>query len=174
MKTLEEMREELDLSPIQLILLSNTGSMTSLLEGLFGKIRVETEFQKVVKSTAETAQLLDVEVGTPVNHRVVRLTGLNGRCYVHATSFSPISRLKESFKSDIMRMDQPIGQILLDHSIESRREILGYDWEKAGKKFEEIFQVPEETLILRRNYNIIHRKKPLINITEVFPSDLFR
>lgn len=170
MKALEEMERELTLDPVHKMLFVNTGSMTTLLEALFGKIKIETETQKLIEAGTEITGVLDIEKGEAVNYRAVRLVGK--RVLVHATSYTPLSRLKESFKEDMMRRDLPIGKILAKHNLESRREILGFDWLRAEKRFAEVFDVPSGSILLERNYNIIHQGKPLMNITEVFPYEM--
>ena len=172
MKTLEEMKNKLNLAPMHLMLLANTGSMTALLEAIFGKVSIETLIQRVTDADEGVARLLDIREGEPVNHRVVKLVGR--RVLVHATSYAPFSRLKKSFKEDIMRRDIPIGMIMARHSMESRREILGFDWLKAGSEFSNVFNVSPDSILLKRNYNIIYKVRPLINITEVFPYDIVR
>lgn len=171
MKTLSEMKRELELTPIQIMLLANTGSMTVLLEALFGRVRVETESQEVVKADATASEKLQIPLGEAINHRVVRLA-TEGRVLVYATSIAPLSRLIPRFKESIMKRDIPIGQIMENHCFESRREILGYDWQTAGKLFAEIFSTAEDSIVLKRNYNIIHNQKPLINILEVLPYEM--
>lgn len=160
MKSLDMLKKELHLTPIHIMLLANTGSMTDLLTALFGRIGITTRHQELVDAKEDTARLLEVEPGEPLNHRIVSLTA-KGREIVKATSYAPLSRLEEDFKDDIMKKDQPIGRILKKHRMETRREIIGYNWVEEGKK----------TLLIR-NYNIIHKGKPLININEVFSMDI--
>jgi beta-ribofuranosylaminobenzene 5'-phosphate synthase len=171
MKTLSEMKKELDLTPLQIMLLANTGSMTVLLEALFGRVRVETESQEVVSADQAASEKLRIAVGEVVNRRVVQLVAYE-RALVHAESIAPLSRLNPGFKESIMKRDIPIGRIMENHNIESRREILGYDWQTAGTLFAEIFSTAEDSIVLKRNYNIIHKEKPLINILEVFPYEM--
>jgi len=171
MKTLSELKSELELTPVQTMLLANTGSMTVLLEALFGIVRVETMSQQVESANSEAAEKLDVTLGGAVNHRIVRLVA-GEQVLVYAESFAPISRLNIGFKEDIMKSDIPIGRIIDTHHIESRRMILGYDRQTAGNIFAEIFSIPADSIVLKRNYNIIHNEKPLINILEVFPYEM--
>jgi beta-ribofuranosylaminobenzene 5'-phosphate synthase len=170
MKTLEEMERELSLDPVHRMLLANTGSMTALLEALFGSVSIETETQEVTEVDAEIAETLDINRGETVNYRVVRLAGK--RVLVHATSYAPLSRLEDSFREDMMRRDIPIGNILAMHELESRREILGFDWFRAETDFAEVFNLRIDSILLKRNYNIIHNRKPLMNINEVFPYEI--
>jgi len=172
MSALERLRMELGLEPPLLMLLANTGSMTALLEAVFGGIRVVTESQRIVDATPGVARTLSISPGEKVNHRVVRLVG--ERVLVRATSYAPLSRLESRFKNDVMRTDLPIGKILAKHNLESRREILGYGWLSASREQALIFGVEEGAVLLRRSYNIIHNGRALLNITEVFPRELAR
>lgn len=171
MKKLSEMKRELDLTPVQVMLLANTGSMTTLLEALFGTVAVKTELQKIAEADSQVARILEISKGDDVNHRIVRLTSKK-RVLVYAESFAPVSLLNPEFKDEIMKSDIPIGRIIDAHRIESRRVILGYDWQAAGTLYAETFSTPVDSIVLKRNYNIIHNKKPLINILEVFPYEM--
>jgi chorismate-pyruvate lyase len=170
MMNLNEIKKELGLEPIQLMLLAHTGSMTVLLQALFGEIKLETELQEIIAAQGEVAKILEISEGEPTNHRIVRLKC--DRNLVRAESFAPISRLEKGFKNDVMRKDTPIGKIMAKHGLESRREILGFSWFFADKKFSDSFDIALNSIVLRRNYNIIHKEKPLINISEVFPMEL--
>lgn len=170
MKTLKELRREVDISPLHLILLTNTGSMTTILEALFGDIGIETETQAIIKADTQTANILKIKEGESVNYRVVQIVGRTP--LVHATSYAPLSRLKEGFREDLIKKDTPIGKILSRHKVESRREFLGVETARADERFADIFGISENTLLLKRNYNIIHEGKPLMNISEVFPYDI--
>lgn len=172
MKSIEELQRRVDLAPLHRILLTNTGSMTSLLEALFGDIRLKTEVQKVIKAKPEVAQLLRIDAGGEVNYRVVTI--LAHRPLVHATSYSPISRLASSFREDLMKQDIPIGRILSSHSLETRKEIIGFDTSMADERFSSIFKIPHDAVLLKRDYNIIHKGRILINISEVFPYEIVR
>ncbi len=171
MKTLEYLEREHSLNPIHRILLSNNGSMTTVLEALFGKIKIRTDFQNQIPAGRKVAAVLRIEEGEKVNERAVCLFG--EKVYVYALSYAPLSRLKKKFKDDIMRMDTPIGKILSSHQMESRREILGFESKGADNKHAEIFGIPKGAVLLQRMYNIIHSGKPLINITETFPLDIW-
>ncbi len=170
MKSIEELEERINLTPLHRILLTHTGSMTSLLEALFGDIRLETEVQNVIKASTGIADILGIDAGEEVNYRVVWL--LAKRPLAHAISYSPLSRLGKSFRNDLMKKDVPIGRILSSHSLETRKELIGFDALIAGGRFSPIFKVPPDAVLLKRDYNIIHKGKTLINISEVFPYEI--
>ena len=161
------------LNPIHKILMSTDGSVTVILEAVTGKeVVVQTEEQRVVKADKVTAELLQIDEGDEVNYRVVNLKAGND-VLAHAVSFTPIKRLKEEFKEDLMRADIPIGKIMRKYGIEARREIKWSRVEKANAEMAEIFGIDENEVIIVRNYDIIHQGEILINITEYFPASKF-
>jgi beta-ribofuranosylaminobenzene 5'-phosphate synthase len=114
------------LSRIQKILLGTDGSVTQLLEAITGHlVTVKTLVQEIVPADAQTAGRVNVSVGEPVNNRVVELRdSITGEVLIYAISETPVERLSPAFKNDLMMADIPIGKIIKQHHIESRREIL--------------------------------------------------
>jgi len=139
------------------------GSVTLLLELLTGKaVSVKTLEQSVVKATPEIARLLDIDPGDEVNTRLVTLSA-DGLVYVLAKSLSAIKRMPKEVRSDLMRADIPIGKILREHKLETRRDILKIEMVRS-----EFFgDVP----VLSREYRIIYKSKVLMWINECFPVD---
>jgi len=139
------------------------GSVTQLLEVLTGKsVMVETLYQKVIKATSEIVKLLEIYPGDEVNSRLVALK-VDDVVYVLAKSLAPIKRMPQGMREDLMKADIPIGRILRDHKIETRRDILNMEIIES-----EFFgKIP----VLSRNYNIIYQKNVLMWINECFPVD---
>jgi len=161
------------MNAIHRILMSTDGSITAIIEAVTQKkVEVETLEQKVIGADKELAELLEVNEGDEVNYRVVYLKA-DGEIYAKAISFTPLKRLENSFKEDLMRADIPIGKIMKKHNIEARREIRWSRVEDADSKLAEELGITDKRVI-SRNYNIIHRGKVLINITEFFPLERFR
>jgi len=139
------------------------GSVTQLLEVLTGKsVKVETISQGVIKATREIARLLDIGTGDDVNDRLVTLK-VDGIVYVLAKSLSPINRIPEAVRADLMRADIPIGRILREHKLETRRDIL--NMEIVHRDF--FGKLP----VLSREYKIIYENAVLMWINECFPVD---
>lgn len=160
------------LNPIHHILLTTDGSITTILEAITGeKIIVETVEQRIIQADKEIAQLLNIEQGDEVNYRVVNLKA-GEDIVAHAISHTPLKRLKEDFREDLMKADLPIGNIIKKHQLEVRREI---NWGKVttAGELSTIFNIPKEDRILSRNYSIIHEGEILIDITEYFPYSAF-
>lgn len=139
------------------------GSVTQLLEVLTGKtVEVKTQEQIVVKATPNVAKLLNIDTGDDVNSRLVTLN-IEGIPFVLAKSLAPIKRMPQGMKDDLMRADIPIGRILRDYRIETRRDILSI--EIVHRDF--FGDIP----VISRKYNIIYKNKVLMWINECFPVD---
>lgn len=140
------------------------GSVTFLLEIMTREeVSVVTEAQHLVQADEDTASLLDIAVGSDVNYRLVTLLA-GEKPFVRALSLSPVERMPEDIRQDLMRADIPIGKILRNSGIETRRD------------FDNIEITSEETVFgssnsLSRSYHIVHDNKTLMWINEKFPVD---
>lgn len=168
LRKLRKLEKETELTPVQKILLITDGSITRILEAVRGEdIEVITLVQEVVKSDARFAEIFGIPEGAEVNHRIVWLK--DSRDYlVHATSYCPLTRLDERFRTDIMKGDTPIGKIMKEHLMEARREIRELSTVRAAGALAAKFNIIEGTTLIKRNYDIIYMDQVLLNITEVF------
>jgi len=139
------------------------GSVTQLLEVLTGKsVNVKTQEQSIIKASPDIARLLDIKKGDHVNRRLVTLN-VEGIVFVLAKSLAPIKRMPSGMKDDLMRADIPIGKILRDYRLETRRDIL-----RIEIVHRDLFgDIP----VISREYSIIYKKKMLMWINECFPVD---
>lgn len=139
------------------------GSVTQLLEVLTGKtVEVKTLEQSVIKATPNIAKLLEIKEGDEVNNRLVTLSA-NGSVYSLAKSLASIKRLPQEMRNELMKADIPIGRILREHKLETRRDIL-----KIEIVHLDFFgDIP----VLSREYRIIYKNKVLMWINECFPVD---
>ena len=157
---------KLDLPTCLRICAGTDGSVTHLLELMTKKhVSVETEQQHITRADDEIAGLLDIPVGEQVNERTVLLRA-GGVAYVYARSLAPIRQMPEGMEEDLMRADIPIGRIMQAHNIESRREIV-----EIGVLNLKSSAFGKDCTVLSRIYRIIHDKKTLIWINEMFPLD---
>ncbi len=162
------------LSKLQKLILLTDGSITTLLEIITSEpVTVKTLTQGITKADYEISELLEIEEGDNINYRVVILKNVESETpLIYAESYTPISRLHRQFKYDLMKADIPIGRIMRERKIESRREI-----EKIETLFNdelsELFDVPYHIPMLSRTYNIINNDMVLIRITETFPLTSF-
>ena len=140
------------------------GSVTFLLEIMTRKpVSVITESQYTVKADKEMAALLGIEEGSEVNNRVVRLSA-EDTVFVHARSLSPLERMPETMREQLMRADIPIGRILRSHNLETRRDMGELEVLEGETTFDGI-------PVLSRSYKIVHNNYVLMWINERFPID---
>ncbi len=152
-----------DISVCLRICAGTDGSVTLLLELLTGKaVEVRTLEQSVVKATPDMAKLMEIDTGDLVNNRLVTLNA-NGLVYVLARSLAPVKRMPKAVRDDLMKADIPIGRILREHKLETRRDIL--KMEIIHSKF--FGDIP----VLSREYRIIFKNNVLMWINECFPVD---
>ena len=158
-----------NLSSAQKILLATDGSVTTILDVLKGHVNIRTLVQEFRKADAETALLLDVDEGATINYRVVVIEGKEPLIY--AISLIPVERLDNDFREDLIQADIPIGRILRKHNIESRREIKTVSLEESNPEMADIFK--NNSSMLTRTYNIIHKDQVLVWLMETFPCTMF-
>jgi beta-ribofuranosylaminobenzene 5'-phosphate synthase len=167
-------RLDVKLSKAQRLLLMTDGSVTTLLEVLTGKpVVVTTLLQQVVKADTDKAADLDVAEGDNINYRVVVLKNEDDdRPLIYAESYTPVARLQKEFRHDLMKADIPIGRIMAQRKIESRREIR-HIATTLNEELSDLFHVAHDIPMLSRTYDIISHCMVLIRITETFPSTNF-
>ena len=79
--------------------------------------------------------------------------------------------MTKGIKNDLIRADTPIGRILKNYNVESRREINVIQIEKASDKLKELYKTEED--FLTRDYTIINNGEILMWIKEFFPINYF-
>ncbi|MCL7411892.1 MAG: chorismate pyruvate-lyase family protein [Methanosarcinaceae archaeon] len=140
------------------------GSVTFLLEIMTRHdVTVVTEDQHQVPADDSMASLFDIDVGDDVNCRIVTLVA-DGVPYVYAKSLAPIDRMPETVRQDMMRADIPIGKILREHDIETRRDFDIIEMVKGASLF-------GCESVLSRSYRIVHNGDVLMWINEQMPVD---
>jgi chorismate-pyruvate lyase len=173
MEEIKELEENIgNLSSAQKILLATDGSVTTILDVLKGHIDVNTLIQEFRESDEESARDLGIDKGEIVNYRAVVMSHKPEEPLIHAISLTPIKRLDNNFKEDLLKADIPIGRILKKYNIESRREVTHIGAEQPDDELKKIFST--DSIMLTRSYNIIYKDEVLIRIKETFPYSLFR
>lgn len=165
-----EIKHDIQLSNTQKILLTTDGSITAILDVLYGKITLTTIDQHFEDADSEHAKLVNVEVGREINFREV-IMHRNNEPLIYAISHIPLSRCSREICADLIRADIPIGRILKNYNIESRREVNSITIEKANDKLKEIFGCDDD--FLTRDYVIINNNEILMWIKEMFPVTYF-
>lgn len=154
---------------IKKILLTTDGSITAILDVLYGKITLPTLDQHFENADENHAKLVNVNKGDEINYREV-IMHRNGKPLIYAISHIPLSKCTKEVCADLIRVI-PISRILKNYSIESRREINNIYIEKPNETLKELFGTDEN--MLTRNYVIINHDKILMWIKEMFPISYF-
>ena len=160
-----------EFSNTQKILLTTDGSITAILDVLYGKITLDTLDQHLEDADEERAKLVNVSAGDEINFREV-LMHKDEQPLIYAISHVSLGRCTKEICSDLLRADIPIGRILKNYHIESRREVRNIFIERPNDKLKELFGTDED--FLARDYVIIHNDEILMWIKEMFPVSYFR
>lgn len=154
-------------------LLITDGSVTRLLEAFINApVGVKTIQQNIVPASEKIAEYLEILPGDDVNFREVYLYNKNNdRLLIRAISYAPLKHLPPGAMTRLMNEDEPIGFIMRDEKMESRREILSIQKRLLPSEC----QIPNKRTChcLSRSYRIIHNSRPIFYIEEQIPSSLF-
>jgi len=159
-----------EFSNTQKILLTTDGSITAILDVLYGKITLDTIDQHLEAADEKRAKLVNVNKGDEINFREV-LMNKDEQPLIYAISHVPLGRCTKEVCNDLLRADIPIGRILKNYHIESRREVNNIFIEKPNEKLIEMFGTDED--FLARDYVIINNDEILMWIKEMFPVSYF-
>ena len=173
MEKINELEKNIgNLSSAQKILLATDGSVTTILDVLKGHIDVKTLVQEFRDANDIQAQELGINKGETINYRAVVMSHEPEEPLIHAISLTPVEKLDNNFKEDLLRADIPIGRILKKYNIESRREVTHIGAEEPDDELKTMFDT--DSIMLTRSYNIIYKDEVLIRIKETFPYELFK
>jgi chorismate-pyruvate lyase len=113
-----------DSSNLQQLLLDNPGTVTHFLENLTGEV-IFADVVRQYSMRASTGNGLGVTVGHPTTHRMAVLKGSTTDLpYLYAESTFLPERLPERARAQLDRSNEPIGRILVDCGLKTRREEL--------------------------------------------------
>jgi chorismate-pyruvate lyase len=145
------------------MLLTTDGSVTPLLEASFdAPVAVETLTNAVdeirPRSLRRTA--------------VLRLAD-SGRPLLRASSVLAVDRLPDGARAALLDGGEPIGTVLRDARLETRRELTPYREDTATAEDAAALGVDEGSPVFERTYRIVSFSRELAVVTERFPASLF-
>lgn len=165
-----EHENDVKFSNTQKVLLSIEGSISAILDVLYGRVSIFTIKQQFKNADDEMAELLDVEKGEEIHHREALLHGR--RPMIYAFSLIPLSRCRKEAHDDILKGKLPIGKILRKYEVESRRVIKNIYIEKPNATLKELFQTGED--FVSRDYVVIENGEIVMWTKESFPISYFK
>jgi chorismate-pyruvate lyase len=165
------------LPPFLRTLLVTDGTVTKSLEAYYWEpVRIETEFQSVVRAEADI-EWLDVAKDDEVLARNIRLQGeKSNQVYAHALSIIRFNLLPEELRDLLLAGKLGIGELIRDCGLETYRELL--EIEADDRKKSAMSHCGARSAShgeqVYRTYRIILNRAPAILVTECFPIALYR
>ncbi|WP_013321293.1 chorismate--pyruvate lyase family protein [Gloeothece verrucosa] len=161
------------ITTFQRIILTTDGTLTEILEAyLYEKIQLVKLSQEIVAS-AQEIKALDLNIGTNIMNRKVLLQGkISRRNWIYAESVIVPARLDEIYRERLLKSQEPIGRLWLEHRVETFKEIIDSKRELAGE-LSDYFLIKSEDKLLSRTYRVFSKGQPIMMITEKFPESYF-
>jgi chorismate-pyruvate lyase len=145
------------------MLLSTDGSVTSLLEASFGAlVAVET-----------VSNTLDDSRPRSLHRSAVLRAAAGGRPLLRARSVLAIDRLPSRAQTALLTGKQPIGAVLREARLETRRELLRCSEVAATVEDASVLGIDEGAPVFERTSRIVSFSRELAVVTERVPASLF-
>jgi chorismate-pyruvate lyase len=160
------------INPFIRVLLLSDGSLTRLLNALLlSPVTLQRLRQEEVSLEKEMADYIDAVVGQKVIDRDVWLMNGDERV-VYANSILPTSLMRDDIYNEITRGDTPIGTLLSEQSILTRRDRLQIV-RVMSKEISKELGLPDDTELWARRYRLNTEGGFRGAILEVFSPRLF-
>ncbi|MEM7365171.1 MAG: chorismate pyruvate-lyase family protein [Pseudomonadota bacterium] len=161
------------LPPFQRILLMTDGTVTEMLSVYLGEpIKVQKLHQTVGVAECHIP-LLDLNTGSRLMRRQILLCGeQSGQAHLFAESLIVPDRLPRRMSDELLASEQPIGTLIVEHRLETFREICRTEKVTAGDRGVHLGCDADDWLI-SRTYLVFASGSPMMQITEQFPATSF-
>lgn len=166
-----EQKYDVKITTTQKILLTTRGPITTVLDVLYGEVRLFMLDQHIENADKDAAELLGIKEGDEIIFRNA-IVFKNRRPLVYVLSYIPTARCNDDILEDLLNGSVTTGRIIDEHNIETMRKINRIDIEKATPILTEVFKTNED--MLTREYTMAHKKKIVIWTKELYPISYFR
>ncbi len=166
-----EKENNVELSKLQQILLSIEGPISSILDVLYGTVKIFILDQHIEKADEAVAELLDIKIGDEIYYREI-IVHKNGRPLCYAKSYIPLSRCSDEVTEDLLGEKLTTGNIMDYHQIETIREISKIDIENTTPLLQDLFKTDSDLIV--REYYMKHHKKIVVHTQEAYPLTYFK
>lgn len=166
-----EKENNVKISPIQKILLSLRGPITTPLDALYGRLKLFVLKQEIEKADEYVADLLDINESDEVLIREV-IVHKNGRPLVYAFSYIPTKRCNDKILKLLLAEEITTGLILSENNIETQRQINSISIETPTPILQELFNTTED--MLTREYSMSQHGTIRLYTKESYPLSYFR
>jgi chorismate-pyruvate lyase len=145
------------------MLLSTDGSVTALLEASFrAPVAVDTRSNTV-----------DHRQPRALRREAVLRDAATGRPLLRARSELALDRLPAAARAALLVGEEPIGTVLREARLETRRELEPYTADTATAVDAAELDIPVGSPVFERTYRIVSFSRHLAVVTERFPASLF-
>lgn len=165
-----EQNHDIQLSTMQKILCSIEGQIVTILDTLYGNVRLFILDQKVIDADEDIAEKLDINEGDKIDLREV-IIHKNGRPLIYGLSYIPQERCSNTVFEKLLAEKSTTGHILIEHETETRTVVKNISVEEPSPTLQDLFHTTED--ILSREYVLIHKKNIVIWCKEAFPISYF-
>lgn len=166
-----EKKHGIELTTMQKTLCSIEGQLVTILDTLYGNVKLFVIDQQVINADENIAEKLDIVEGDEIDLREV-VIHKHGRPLIYGMSYIPRKRCSNTVFEKLLAEKSTTGRILIEHEIESRTEVMNISIEKPSATLQSLFNTTED--MLTREYVLIHKKKIVIWCKEVFPISYFK
>lgn len=165
-----EAQKGIEFSNTQKVLITTEGSITAILDVLYGDVSIFTLSRHFEKADKRTAELVNIDEGDEINYREV-IIHRGGKPMIYALSLIVLDRCKEEAHKDITDGEIPLGKVIKKYNVESRRDIKKIYFEKPDATLKELFKTDED--FISREYTVIENDEIVIWTKESFPISYF-
>jgi len=158
---------------LQRVLLTTDGSVGRILENYAGEAIEAVKLEQFDSAGGEVCHALDLTTDDERLTRRVLLRGSqSGRSLLYAETLVALDRLHPLVRSGLLSTSEPIGRLLTTARAETFRDILSAGRVRAGA-IGAHFDIGEDEDLFVRTYRIICGGRPVMLITEKFPTTWF-
>jgi chorismate-pyruvate lyase len=165
------------LSRFQKILLITDGTVTKLLEHYVDETIIVHKLHETIQrgvNTFPTTYPSSIKTPLDVLRREICLQGeLTGKNWIYAESTIFIDHLSADFRYDLLESNLPIGKLWIKYRLETYKNILSTQQEKA-QTLAPYFSIEPQDSMISRTYSVSSKQKIIMMITEKFPLAFFR
>lgn len=166
-----EQLHDIELSTNQKILLSIEGPIVTILDIVYGEVKLFVLEQRMKKADKEISELLNINEGDEIDYREV-IVHKRGQPLVYTISYIPTSRCSDRIIEELLEEKKTTGRILTEHEIETIRKIKRISIETPSPLIKDIFKTTED--MLTREYIMKHNKEIVIWTKEIYPLSHFQ
>ena len=155
---------------LQRVLMSTDGNVGRILEDYAGEPIVAVVLQQSTSAHGEANHALELAADEErLTRRALLRTGASDRTLLYAETLVALTRLPPLVRSGLLSTAEPIGRLLTAARLETFREILSAGTTPAGAVAAHFDIAPDDAMYVR-TYRIINGGRPIMLISEQFPT----